>query len=190
MPSAHIKLACQQIIDASSSTPFEQQVFHATYQEFLLQQQSFSKGLDLFTWSAIRGRFPKSHPTLPFKVSFSIAGLLRSLDKKIPGLMDTLNMKPIQFVNHYFQLLESDSKDPSAHKISIIYLTDTLIWFGNFGDRLLLAENHSGSGPTQTFFLKIEERLSIVSYDGLSQQPARTSFPLPCALPSQASLFP
>ncbi|HVU58751.1 MAG TPA: hypothetical protein VHD83_27010 [Puia sp.] len=190
MPTAHIKLACQQIIDASSSTPFEQQVFHATYQEFLLQQQSFSKGLDLFTWSAIRERFPKSHPTLPFKVSFAIAGLLRSLDKKIPGLTDTLGIKPIRFVNHYFQLLESDSRNPSAHKVSIIYLTDPLVYFGNFGDSLLLAESDGRTGPTQTFFLKLDDKLSIVSYEELFQPVSETSSPLSCALPGQASLFP
>jgi len=205
MPPALIKFACQQIIDASSLTHFEQQVFHATYQEFRLQQQSFSKGLDLFTWSAIKEKFPRSNPTLPFKVSFAIAGLVQTLDKKIPGLTDTLNIKPIHFVNHYFQLLESDIRDISAHKVSIIYLTDTLTCFGNFGDRLLLAlgDTRTGSAgpsdgmapakhgqPVQTFMLKMEERLSIISYEELHPSPSGTSFPRPCALPSPASLFP
>lgn len=188
MPTALIKLACQQIIDASSPTPFEQQVFHATYQEFRLQQQSFSKGLDLFTWSAIREKFPKSNPTLPFKVSFAIAGLMQTLDKKIPGLTDTLNIKPIPFVNHYFQLLESDVRNPSAHKVSIIYLTDTLTCFGSFGDRLLLA--WGDARPARTFMLKMEERLSVISYEELYPLSSEISFPRPCALPSQASLFP
>jgi len=205
MPTALIKLACQQFIDASSSAPFEQQVFHATYQEFRIQQQSFSKGLDLFTWSAIREKFPKSNPTLPFKVSFAIAGLMQSLDKKIPGLTDTLNIKPIPFVNHYFQLQESDIRNSSAHKVSIIYLTDTLTYFGSFGDKLLLAWGDVRTGkdqssddvlaakhgqPVQTFMLKMEERISIISYEELDPSASGISFPRPCALPSQASLFP
>jgi len=194
MSTALIKLACQQVIDASSSTPFEQQVFHATYQEFRLQQQSFSKGLDLFTWSAIKEKFPKSNPTLPFKVSFSIAGLVQTLDKKIPGLTDTLNIKPVPFANHYFHLLESDSRDPSAHKVSIIYLTGTLTCFGTFADRLLLAdrtdEDHPSDDlsvkngqPARTFMLKMEERLSIISYEELNQPVSETPFLLSCALP-------
>jgi len=200
MPTALIKLAWQQIIDASSSTPFEQQVFHATYQEFRIQQQSFSKGLDLYTWSAIKEKFPKSNPTLPFKVSFAIAGLVQTLDKKIPGLTDTLNIKPIHFAGHYFQLLESDSRDISAHKVSIIYLTDVLTCFGSFGDKLLLAlgdtassdgpASTKGGQPAPTFMLKLEDRLSIISYEELRRPSSEISFPRPCALPSQASLFP
>jgi hypothetical protein len=203
MPTALIKLACQQIIDAAASTPFEQQVFNATYKEFQLQQQSFSKGLDLPTWSAIKEKFPKSNPALPFKVSFSIAGLLRSLDKKIPRLADTLNIRSISFVNHYFQLLDSNINDPSAHKVSIIYLTDTMTCLGTFGDSLLLAcgdKRNAGASdneppvrsgqPAQTFLLKMEERLSIVSYEEWSRSPLEIFSPRPCALPDQASLFP
>lgn len=214
MPTALIKLAYQQVIDASSSTPYEQQVFHATYQEFRIQQQSFSKGLDLYTWSAIKEKFPKSNPTLPFKVGFSIAGLVQTLDKKIPGLTDTLNIKPIHFVNHHFQLLGSDSRDASAHKVCIIYITDILTCFGSFGDKLLLAlgdirtesvhsigrADRTGSSdgpaspkhaqPAPTFMLKLEDRLSIFSYEEVGPRASEISFPRPCALPSQASLFP
>jgi hypothetical protein len=97
MAKALIKPAYQQIIDASADTPFGQQVFNATYAEFVLQQQSFSKGQDLFTWSAIKAKFPKANPAPPFKVSFALAGLLQSLGKKIPGLEDTLHIAPVYF---------------------------------------------------------------------------------------------
>lgn len=190
MPTALIKLAFQQIIDSYYSTPFEQQIFHATYQEFRMQQQSFSKGQDLPTWSAIKERFPKSNPALPFKVSFAIAGLMQTLDKKIPGLTDTLSIKPIPFVNHYFHLLESDIRDPLIHKVSIIYLTDTLTCFGSFGDRLLLAEGDARDEHTPTFMLKMEEKLSIISYEELYHPASEISFPRPCALSSQAPPFP
>jgi len=189
MPIALIKLAWQQIIDASASTPFEQQLFDVTYKEFRLQQQSFSKGLDLPTWSAIRERFPKSNPILPFKVSFSIAGLLQSLDKKMPGLTDTLNIKPLGFVNHYFQLLESDINDPSVHKISIIYITGALSYFGLFGDKLLLSyrDTHDTrtdpGGSAQTFMLRLEERSSIFNYEELNPVSSKIFSPVPCALP-------
>ena len=51
MPKAHIRLAWRQLIDATSTTPFEKQVFHVTWSEFCIQQQSFSKGRPLFTWA-------------------------------------------------------------------------------------------------------------------------------------------
>jgi hypothetical protein len=193
MPRALIKLAYQHIIDADSSTPFEKEIFNATYGEFLIQQQSFSKGQDLPTWSAIRAKFPKANPALPFKVSFAIAGLLRNLEGKIPVLENPLSLKPIPFINHYFQLLESDINDPSAHRVCIVYITDILTYYERFGDRLLLAWGQSAARsaqPVQTFMLKMDHRLSIVSYEELPGQPLETSFPQPFALPDRASLFP
>jgi len=159
MPKAHIQLAYRQIIDAGASTAFEQQIFHATWSEFLLQQQSFSKGQPLYTWEAIRESFPKSDPTLPFKVSFSIAGILHTLNGQIPGLQDTLGLCKIPFVQHRFELIASDTKDRSAHKVGLIYLTDTLTLYETLGDRLLLAID-----PPSTFLLQLQPGLSICHY--------------------------
>lgn len=188
MPKAVIKLAWRQVIDINSNTPFEQDIFNTTFAEFIFQQQSFAKGESLYTWSDIRSKFPKAHPALPFKVSFSIAGLLQSLDKKIPGLEDTRCLRPIHFFNHYFQLIESDTRDRSAHKVAIIYFTDTLTWFGNIGDTLLLAEGDAAQGPDNqpisTFQLKTDDRLSIFNYAELSSPTTRTSPARPSALPA------
>lgn len=168
MPQALIQLAYKHIIDAASRTPFEQQVFNATFAEFAIQQQSFSKGQDLFSWSSIREAFPKSNPTLPFKVSFAIAGILGGLNGQIPGLRDTLHIRTIPFIRHRFELLASDVKDPSVHKVSIIYLTDTLTLFNTIGDTLLVAladtRKEMKKGPVPTFLLKMQPELSICSY--------------------------
>jgi hypothetical protein len=187
MPQALIKLAYQHIIDINSGTPFEQEVFNATFAEFTFQQQSFSKGdKTLTSWSAIKEKFPKANPALPFKVSFAIAGLLQSLDKKIPGLEDTLHLKPVHFISHYFQLIESDVNDRSLHRVSIIYLTDTLTYFGSLGNTLLVAHGDirhtSEDQPAQTFLLRMEDSLSIFSYVDLARQPAEISVPGPFAL--------
>jgi hypothetical protein len=159
MPKAHIRLAWRQLIDAASTTPFEQQVFHSTWAEFKYQQQSFAKGQDLPTWAAIRETFPKSNPILPHKVSFSIAGILNKLDNKIPGLQDSLGKQEIPFVQYRFELISSDMNDPMAHKVGIIYLTDVFTLFEIIGDQLLLAFD-----PPHTFLLKMQPGLSIFSY--------------------------
>jgi hypothetical protein len=173
MPKALVKIAYKQIIDAGSQTAFEQQVFNDSYGEFLIQQQSFAKGLPVFRWSDIKAKFPKSNPALPFKVSFAIAGSIDGLNKKIPGLQDTLNIKPISFVKHYFEIIESDVRDKSLHKIGIIYLTDTLTLFQTIGDYILLAPGdttkETSDDPLQTFFLKMQENLSIFNYCEIKQ---------------------
>ena len=159
MPKATIRLAYRQIIDLRSVTPFEQKIFHATYSEFRIQQQSFSKGRELHTWEDIRTTFPKSDPALPFKVSFSIAGLISSLQSRIPELHDALGNNNILFIQHRFGLITSDTRDPAQHAVSITYITDEFILNEIIGNQLLLSEQ-----PPQAFQLKMQPGLSIVSY--------------------------
>lgn len=156
---AIIKLAYKQLIDAHSATPFEQKVFHATYSEFLVQQQSFSKGKELYSWEAIRSAFPKSDPTLPFKVSFSIAGVINSLDHRIPGLEDALGDCSIPFSRYRFSLIASDTKNPSLHQISLTWFTGEFSLLAIIGNQLLLSQT-----PPQTIQLKMQPGLSVISY--------------------------
>jgi hypothetical protein len=172
-----IKLAYRQFINANSKTPFEQKVFEATYAEFLIQRQSFSKGKELYTWEAIRNAFPKSDPALPFKVSFSISGTIITLNHRIPGLLNALGDCTIPFSLYRFGLINSDAKDPAAHQISITYYTDAFTLLETIGDQLLLAQN-----LPNTFQLKMQTGLSIVSYNlsgmsyaHLSATPATTA---------------
>ena len=162
MPKAHIRLAFRQLIDSTVTAPFEQQIFEATWFEFCIQQQSFSKGQDLFTWDAIKNTFPKSNPALPFKVSFSIAGLIASLGNQVPGLRDTLGDQSIPFAQHRFELIASDAKDALQHQVSITYITPELPLYEIIGDQLLLSLK-----PPQTFMLKLQSGLSIVTYQSV-----------------------
>ena len=49
MYKATIRLAFRQIIDHTTTTSFGQNIFLATWSEFRIQQQSFSKGQPLLT---------------------------------------------------------------------------------------------------------------------------------------------
>ncbi|MBS1663331.1 MAG: hypothetical protein JST68_19965 [Bacteroidetes bacterium] len=159
MPKATIRLAYRQIIDAGAATPFEQQIFQNTWEEFRIQQQSFSKGQEIYTWEELKNAFPKSNPALPFKVSFAIAGAVQSLGNHIPGLQDTLGTQPVPFVQHKFELISSDTRDASKHQVSIIYITDDLTLFEIIGSHLLLS-----CQPPQTFLVKMQPGLSIISF--------------------------
>jgi hypothetical protein len=169
MSTSTIRLAFRQLIDIHSTTPLEQKIFSVTFAEFGIQQQSFTKGKELYTWAAIREHLPKSQQALPFKVSFSIAGLIGSLDNKIPGLSNALGEENIPFSHHRFALVASDVRDPSAHIVSLTWITGDLTLYGIIGDQLLLSQK-----PPETFQLKMQPGLSIVSYE-----PSRS----PCLTP-------
>ena len=189
MAPAIITMAYRQIIDISSTTPFEKEVFNISYAEFLVQQQSFSKGQDLSSWSALREKFPKSYPALPFKVSFALAGLLQSLDKKIPGPEDSSGTRSLCFISHQFELIASDTKDRSAHKVALTYRTGEYTLLYTVGNFLLLAagdvrEEMKGK-PVPTFLLRIEPGLSISTYyeGSLSGEGTVTIFPAAVSAP-------
>ena len=154
-----IRLAYRKHIDAAATTPFDQKIFNATWSEFLIQCQSFSKGLELHTWQQIRQTFPKSDPALPFKVGFAIAGILNAQNQRIPGLTDALGDASIPFECYHFHLIASDARDRSTHQISITYHTGDLTLLATLGDQLLLTQT-----PPQTLQLKLQPGLSIISY--------------------------
>ena len=162
MCKATIRLAFRQLIDHKATTPFEQQVFQTTWSEFGFQQQSFSKGRPLLTWAGIKECFPKSNPALPFKVSFSIAGLINDLNSQIPGLHDTLGLQTIPFVQHRFELLSSHTADAAQHQISLTYFSAEITLCEIIGENLLLTLE-----PPQTFMLQLQRGLSIISYQPL-----------------------
>jgi hypothetical protein len=154
-----IRLAYRHHIDAAATTAFDQKIFNVTWSEFLIQRQSFTKGLDLHTWADIRRTFPKSDPALPFKVGFAIAGVLNAQNHRIPGLADALGDYSIPFECYHFHLISSDTRDRSTHHISITYYTGDLTLLATLGDQLLLTQT-----PPQTLQLKLQPGLSIVSY--------------------------
>jgi len=159
MSKATIRLAWRRIIDCRSTNSFEQKLFSVSFAEFGIQQQSFSKGQELYTWEAIRTTFPKSQQALPFKVSFALAGLIASLQNRIPGLQDNLGNEDIPFTQHRFGIVSSDVRDPSTHTISLTWITGDLTLHEVIGDQLLLSLQ-----PPQTFQLKMQPGLSIISY--------------------------
>jgi len=184
MYTATIRIAFRQIIDHTTTTPFGQNIFLATWSEFRVQQQSFSKGQPLLTWAEIKETFPKSNPALPFKVSFSIAGLINALGHQIPGLQDSLGLQTIPFAHHRFELLSSHATDASHHKIALTWFSPELTLCEIIGENLLLSAEPPGS-----FLLPLQPGLSVVSYQPhptlqtaeptiTKPQPAKTASPL------------
>jgi hypothetical protein len=159
-----IRLAYRQYIDDAATTPFAQKIFNATWSEFLIQRQSFCKGLELHTWEDIRRTFPKSDPALPYKVGFAVAGTLNAQNNRIPGLADALGECSIPFECYHFHLVASDARDRSTHRFSITYYTGDLTLLEVLGDQLLLTQT-----PPQTLMLKLQPGLSIVSYTAPAQ---------------------
>lgn len=172
MEKALVKLSFRHIIDINARTPFEQEIFHESYNEFLMQVQAYNREQQFPTWEQVRIANPKS-ASLHYKVGFSIGLFIKGLQQQIPGLTDTLG-NPVLFAGHQFEIIASDITSKSVHKVAIIYTTDTLTLLGTTSDYLLLAAGDQLTNiqvqQVQTFMLKLQPFLSISGYalQGLS----------------------
>lgn len=173
MEKALIKLSFRHIIDIQSQTAFEKEVFHESYNEFLMQVQAYNREQQFTTWEQVRAANPKSN-SLHYKVGFSIGLFVRGLQQQIPGLTDNLG-NPVLFAGHQFEIIASDITSKAAHKVAIVYTTDTLTLFGIADGYMLLATGDQLAKAQQqqvpTFMLKLQPQLAISGYalEGLSQ---------------------
>jgi hypothetical protein len=166
MQKGLIRLAYQQIIDASSKSGFERSVASTSYNEFIMKAQAYNPEQKWKTFKELVAHDPKAN-SLHYKSGFAIGNIIQQLNNKIPVLQDALG-RGINFSEHLFEILDSDITTPAAHKVAITYLTGVLTYFGNIGEQMLLAEgdrlDRTEAGPVQTFMLKMQSGLSIFSY--------------------------
>ena len=169
MNQAIIQLAYRRIIDATSAqSTFEQQVFEDSYQEFLIQIQTYNQDQRFTTWQELRTAIPKSDVTLQYKVGFAVGLYLRALNHQNPYLTDSLGY-PVPFEEHRFELLDSDITDRRSHRVALTFLSGPLTLLGTVGTYLLLDRpGQRGSGDTsekcETFLVEMQPQLAIVSY--------------------------
>jgi len=161
-----IKLAYRQKIDVGNKGNFEKRVLSISYEEFLMKSQAYNPEQKFRTFKEIVLNDERAN-SLHYKTGFAINNLVQALNKKIPELQDTLG-KSLDFEMHKFEIIESDIANPAAHKIAITYITGVLTFLDNVGEYMLLAEgdksDQTSSEPVDTFMLKIQNNLSVISY--------------------------
>jgi len=164
---ALIKVAYRQVIDYSSRGELEQNIFKDTYNEYLLQVQSFDPEGKYKKWHELQTQFPKAIVNVPLKVGFSIGGYINNLNNKMPGVWDSLEAIQLPFKNYKFDILDSDITNRPSHKVSVTYESEHLTLLGIVGEFLIVAlgDQVEATKPIQTFLLRIRNNFSILSWD-------------------------
>ena len=180
MKTALIKIACRQVIDATSADVFEKNILNASYNEFLLKSQAYNLEGKFTTFGEIKANDGRAN-SLHYKAGFSIDHFITALNKNIPGVKDALG-KNIQFETYKFEVIESDITDISKHKVAVIYFTEILTLLDNLEDNLLLSlgdktKELAGSEIIEdTFLLKMVADISISSYQEIVSQFSNTTY--------------
>jgi hypothetical protein len=168
MSKAKIKIVYRQVIDESCASAFEKAIFQASYDEFLLKSQSYNQEGKFKTFSKIKTNDGRAN-SLHYKLSFSVGHFIAQLNNKIPVIKDNRGNK-ISFEVANFELIESHIEDISLHKVAVNYETGLLSLIGIMGEYLLLASDDLPEyGPIETFVLRMQPDLSVVSYEEINQ---------------------
>lgn len=168
MSKAKVKMIYRQVIDESCRSGFEKAIFQASYDEFLLKSQAYNVEGKLKTFSKIKANDGCAN-SLHYKLSFSVGHFIAQLNSKMPVIKDNRGNK-ISFEVANFELIESHIEDMSLHKVAINYETGLLSLIGIMGEYLLLApDDLPEHGPIETFVLRMQPDLSIVSYEEVNQ---------------------
>jgi len=162
MGKAIIALGYKHIIDATATTAFEKDVHNDTYSEFLMQAPRYNQNGQLTTLAAMIAEEPKAN-SLHYKVGFAIGLYVKALNGIAKGFNDTLG-HPVRFETFLFEIIHSDTTNKSSHTVALVYVTGKLTLVDSFGEYLLLSKE----GEENTFMIRIQEGLSIISYEPIT----------------------
>jgi hypothetical protein len=164
---ARIKLVYKQEIDEKTEGEFERSVFYTSYDEFVLRAGTYTAGGRFKTFSRMM-QMDGRVKTLSQKIGFSTLPLLSELNNKIPLIKNNLG-EAIDFETASLELVESHTEDISQHKVAVYYETTPLTLVEFMGEYLLLANGGKAENQlSDTFVVKMQPNLSIISYKGIA----------------------
>lgn len=178
MRAAIIKLSYRQIIDISTPGQFEQDVFKASYEQFLSRSHAYNPEEKFQTFKQIVANDGRAN-ALNYQCGMAVLPYVDMLDNNIPTLADNSG-KAIKFGAHQFDIIDSDVNNISGHKVKITYITETITALDHVEDYMLLAYGNKStelSGMSDkciedTFMLQIVPRLSVYCYMAIRGIPA------------------
>jgi hypothetical protein len=170
MIKPHLRLAYRQVIDSSSTEEIELAIFNDTHAEFLMQIQSWQTSPEQENWIDFQETIEDFEEKMNFKVGMAIGGYVQKLFHEIPGLADASG-RPVLFDNYKFEIVDTNIKSRSAHKVALTYYTCIYTLLEIVGDNLLLMDGHfiPFTGPVETVLIKLIPGLAISSYEIPSQ---------------------
>lgn len=138
MPKRIIRICYRKIIDASSQKAWDKLVFESSYKEFQMQSQFYNQEKNFSSFAELLINVPASEK-LHFLVSSSVIGYLQQLNGIMPDVLDKLGRHFMKFKNFRFEIINSDIKEKSMHKVAINFFSDPLVWHDTIGNYLLIS---------------------------------------------------
>jgi hypothetical protein len=158
-----IRLIYRKIIDVHASKPWEQLVFDASWNEFLLQAQFYNQDKKYTTFGELIANVPNAEK-LHFLVSPAIVGYLKQLNGKVPDIHNTIGKLFLPFKGYKFEIINSDITNKQKHQVAVSFISEPLTWYDTISNQLLVSINNAvEQGETLMDMFSLTPFLSIYS---------------------------
>lgn len=150
-----IRFCYRKIIDTSSSTAWERLIAEDSYTEFKMQCQRFNEGGKYSSFGEMLYNNPSAEQ-LHFLTSAAAAGYVKQLNNKIPDVQNTLGKTFLPFSNFKFEIINSDTKDKTKHRVAVSFYSNPVQWITTVGNAMVIAVNNTvenGELLTDTFVM-------------------------------------
>lgn len=120
---------------------WEKMAFEDSFQEFKMQAQRFNPGNRHNSFSDILLNNSIAEQ-LHFLVSGAVVGYIKQLNERVPDVINTLGKHFLPFKQFRFEIINSDIKDISKHKIAVNFFSEPVTWVDTIGDTLVVSINN------------------------------------------------
>jgi hypothetical protein len=165
-----ICLCYRKIIDASAHPQWDKYVFESTYQEFRLQAQFYNQEKKYTSFSELL-LHAKGAEKLHFLVSAAVTGYLQQLCNKIPDIVNSLGRQCLSFKNYHFEIIQSDTRDKSLHRVAINFFSEPMVWYETIGSSLLLGAANASTGQDEVLTTLVPMQSFLDIYSIKTEQP-------------------
>lgn len=150
-----VRFCYRKIIDSNSSKAWERLVFEDSYTEFKMQAQRFNEGN---AWNSFAEMLQQNTAAeqLHFLTSGAAVGYVKQLNSKIPDILNTLGKQFLPFKNFRFEIINSDIKDISKHRVAIHFYSEPVAWIDTIGSAIIISVNNDVENDellTDTFIM-------------------------------------
>lgn len=150
-----IRFCYRKIIDSNSATAWERLIFEDSYTEFKMQSQRFNEANQYSSFGEILHHNADAEQ-LHFLTSAAAVGYVKQLNNKIPDVQNTLGKTFLPFSNFRFEIINSDTKDITKHRVAVNFYSEPVQWINTVGNAMIISVNNSAENNellTETFVM-------------------------------------
>lgn len=165
MQNAKIRLAYRIVIDSNSALLWDKYVFEDTFREYLMQHQLYnSKENEKSTFRELLAENDKAEK-LHYLVGIAAHSYIEQLNGKLHRIPDVLGKNFFPFENYRLDIVNTDIRDNSKHKIGLTFYSPVLTLIDTIANCYLVSQSLETGVGLETLMFAFQPNLAICYFE-------------------------